>query len=551
MSKLTFFVTQFPTETKVEISPARLSDDGEKFVDHDLNIGWAMSVDNSYRVNAKKANLKEGEHRKDYRVVKTCQGALQCMNSFCTLYKVDTRPPIKEESIKTQKCLICKELVAWTKCKVKAVFYFSAKRMDCTMTHTINKNKGIFHDHSPYSQKHLTQDQLEKVDGLVKSQHAITANSGLTGIAGGKNVAPDEDIEKISDILLNKDRVKHELRAARIRNGLNIRTNDLFEEFTKIEDEFPDFINSAELVSSKFCITFSAPMMTMSKLPFETYPMVTDVTFKAVCDGYYLCSTVIYVPVMQRHVVIFQAVIKSLTTERFAQYFEALFAKFAIKPESFLGMIMDFSMAQREGFLRAFLTSFGFSKAQAMPFLKGCYMHWRISVQRIVSNHTVVSPEKAQCFLNLTYSMQRTTVNAVFDETVQNMLREFPNSRPWLQWWLQPSVASTILNCRSLMKESLRKHDSRTSNAIESYHSSLYGLIPTKKPLATSLRLLLQVSRREGRVLNGIYTKGIAPCYGNKKRKSRKDYDNDGRAPDTTKIILEELKKEGGKKKER
>ncbi|KAI9325809.1 hypothetical protein BD770DRAFT_102664 [Pilaira anomala] len=253
------------------------------------------------------------------------------MNSFCTLYKVDTRPPTKEELTKTRKCLICQELVAWAKCKVKAVFYFSFKRTDFTMSHIINKSKGIFHDHGSYSQKHLTQDQLKKVDELVKSHHAITANSGLTGIVGGNNVAPDEDIEKISDILINKDRVKHELRASRIRNGLNIRTNDLFEEFTKIEDEFPNFFNSAELVSSKFCLTFSAPMMTMSKLPFGTHPMITDVAYKAVRDGYYLCSIV-----MQRHVVIFQAVIKSLTTERFTQYFEALFAKFPLSQNLFL-----------------------------------------------------------------------------------------------------------------------------------------------------------------------------------------------------------------------
>ncbi|KAI9349912.1 hypothetical protein BD770DRAFT_413126 [Pilaira anomala] len=67
-----------------------------------------------------------------------------------------------------------------------------------------------------------------------------------------------------------------------------------------------------------------------------------------------------------------------------------------------------------------------------------------------------------------------TTVDVVFDETAQNILREFPNSRRWMQWWLQPSISSTILICRSLMKESLRQHDSRTSNAIESYHSALY-----------------------------------------------------------------------------
>lgn len=66
-------------------------------------------------------------------------------------------------------------------------------------------------------------------------------------------------------------RTKHELRASRIQTGLSTNSkNDLFEDFKKIEDEFPEYNTSTQLVLSKFCILFSASEIAMSKLPFET-----------------------------------------------------------------------------------------------------------------------------------------------------------------------------------------------------------------------------------------------------------------------------------------
>lgn len=554
MSKSTFFLTQFPTETQVEISSARLSDDGEKFIDHDLNIGWAMSVDNSYHVNKKKIKLKEGEHRKDYRIVKTCQGATQCMNSACSLYKVYSRPPIKESLIKSKQCPECQERVTWTQCKVKVEFYFSAKRLDCTMKHVIDKNKGIFHDHGSYSQIHHTQDQ--QVDNLAnKSQQPSI-------ITAAKNSSNTEDFinaeilkleEGFYEIIMDREMAaEHELIVSRLLNELSAEetndNDDLFDEFSQIEDDYPDFIISAEMVSSKFCITFSAPIMTTSKLPFDTYPMITGVSTKALCDDYYLCSTVIYVPIMKRHLVIFQAVIKQWTADQFATYFDALFAHFTIKPETFLGMVVDFSLAKREGFLQSFSSSFGFNRAQAMPFLKGCYMQWKKSVQRLVVNHRVVRPGTAPRFISLTNAMQTATVDEIFLDSVTSLLKEFPNSRLWVRWWLRPGVSSTILNFKSLMKQSLKEHETRTTNAIESFHSGLSRLVPTSAmmPLIKSLRFLLQICRRDGRLLKGFFEHGILPYYGkgNKKRKSTKKGDlNEDRAPDSTKSLFEAKKR--------
>lgn len=215
--------------------------------------------------------------------------------------------------------------------------------------------------------------------------------------------------------------------------------------------------------------------------------MMTDVTYKAVCEGYYLCSTVIFVPEMKKHLVIFQAIIKKLDTNQFALYFEVLFKHFDIVPETFLGMIMDFSLSQRECYLKALFSSFGLDKAHAMPFLKGCYMHWKQSVQKIVSNYAIVPPSKRKLFKTLTHQVRSTTSRRVFVQSGRRILEEFPCARPRLKCWLQPSVASTVFNCHTLMKEDLHKHVSRTSNAIESYHSSSYRLILKRKALSTSL----------------------------------------------------------------
>lgn len=59
--------------------------------------------------------------------------------------------------------------------------------------------------------------------------------------------------------------------------------------------EFDGFIQSAEVIPSKLRIILSAPKMKKHGLSFDAYSIVTDVTYKADEDGYYLCSSVLYV----------------------------------------------------------------------------------------------------------------------------------------------------------------------------------------------------------------------------------------------------------------
>lgn len=95
-------------------------------------------------------------------------------------------------------------------------------------------------------------------------------------------------------------------------------------------------------------------------------------------------------------------------------------------------MIMNFSQAPREGFYQAIRSSFESTDVHPDCLLKGCYLHWKQSVQRIESNHAIVSPDKAAQFFSLTYKLNRSTVEDIFVETAKTINKEFPNARSWL-----------------------------------------------------------------------------------------------------------------------
>lgn len=158
---------------------------------------------------------------------------------------------------------------------------------------------------------------------------------------------------------------------------------------------------------------------------------------------------------------------------------------------------------------------FAVKKHNTLPFLKGCYMHWMQSVKRISNNQQIVAADEVDTFFRLVHRLRTTSNSTEFFQAGKELLRKFPNCKKWLQWWLQPGVSSMVFRCKSLMKDDLRLHKSRTSNAIEAFHSALYKLMPVKRqPVSTSLRLLLQVAKRDGIMLMDFYANNIRPNYG-------------------------------------
>lgn len=146
-------------------------------------------------------------------------------------------------------------------------------------------------------------------------------------------------------------------------------------EYNSVEADFPDFIHTADLMSAKFNISFCSPEIAKYNLPFSKHPIITDVTYKAVTKGYYLCSSVLYIDELDKHVVIYQSIINGLSTKVFTAYFKGLFKTYDLVEGNFLGCPMDFSKSQRLGFQEACLNVLGMSNAKSLSYLKGCYMH--------------------------------------------------------------------------------------------------------------------------------------------------------------------------------
>ncbi|KAG2193914.1 hypothetical protein INT47_004162 [Mucor saturninus] len=206
-------------------------------------------------------------------------------------------------------------------------------------------------------------------------------------VFGGENSSEaTESIRKIDPILGNKDR-----------------------------EDFAGHIDHSQIVDSKFCITSSHPAMTVS-------------------TGFYLVSSVVYVEEMRKHVVIFQAIIKHQTAEQFAFYFEAVPKKFAIQQKFFLGMIMDFSLAERQGFQKARQKYFGMNEDESLGHNKCCYF-----------SLDAVSPTD------------------------------------------------------------LRRHESRTSNGIESYHRNLYTFTTKGSHLSQALREIIKRTTTSKKLVNSFY----------------------------------------------
>ncbi|KAG2214829.1 hypothetical protein INT45_003584, partial [Circinella minor] len=184
--------------------------------------------------------------------------------------------------------------------------------------------------------------------------------------------------------------------------------------------------------------------------------------------------------------------------------------------------VMDFSQAQRQGFPAAFREAFPTTHILPESLLKGCYHHWKQSVQRIVGNHAVVPPGYDVDFIDLTDIMYNSMGSNAYDRAVQQIREDFPNAKKWLDWWVHEEVAGMIFKSKGWLKDELQAHPTRTTNGIEAFHRDLYRIVESKK----------------------------SPC-------ETKKFVNDGRAPDMTKTLFdlgeerrgEERRKEEERKK--
>lgn len=146
---------------------------------------------------------------------------------------------------------------------------------------------------------------------------------------------------------------------------------------------------------------------------------------------------------------------------------------------------MDFSQAERNGFIRGFI-DFWIQRSDdkrtrqelqvaAERLLKGCREHFRAGVTRISRIGGAVDASMTETFVGRALALLDAPTSQDFVVHATRLTRDFPKLKSWMDWWMRPSVASMLFESERKMDTELWNSMPLDNNAEESMHWKLYS----------------------------------------------------------------------------
>ncbi|EFP75099.2 uncharacterized protein PGTG_01692 [Puccinia graminis f. sp. tritici CRL 75-36-700-3] len=217
--------------------------------------------------------------------------------------------------------------------------------------------------------------------------------------------------------------------------------------------------------------------------------LVSDVTYRFFRNGY-LLSTSMYCEELARWIPIQLTWIRGLAKRYYQIHFAVLFRQFVIpdfteaERDVLVCNIVDFSAAQREGFVTAYWEVFGMcDKKVVLDKLQGCHEHYRAQVTRVKRNRHVVmaDDEASSVFQTMCMDLikQPAEGDTSHEEKIDAIRRRFPKAKRWLDWWTMADVEAMLFPSRRPKLEDAPEDQHRptkTTNAQESLHRLYYML---------------------------------------------------------------------------
>ncbi|KAJ7276589.1 hypothetical protein C8J57DRAFT_1713894 [Mycena rebaudengoi] len=234
-----------------------------------------------------------------------------------------------------------------------------------------------------------------------------------------------------------------------------------------------------------------------------------------------------------------------------------------------VGAVVDFSDAQRNGFIDAFMDFWlEFSpsgrnerklKKAAARMLKGCRQHFDNQITRVARISRIVGPERQSMFRKFAKALLNQKNMKDLRTCTTEFIEEFPDAKPWVNWWMRPAHASMLFLVASGMTRKLWDSLPSTTNAVESMHHRIYRMIGRRNTLFYGLEGLVRICETFERSYDAArwghkIFYGHDPQYWKTTRfryswtkqsrhETRRKQSMDGRAPDTIARLKAKLRK--------
>ncbi|GJJ71561.1 hypothetical protein EMPS_03911 [Entomortierella parvispora] len=327
----------------------------------------------------------------------------------------------------------------------------------------------------------------------------------------------------------------------------------------------------------------------------------TDSIHDIVTDDHYadICVTVTsaFSDFVDRTVPITMTIHLGKTSEHYKKHFLAVFDVLNYRDwddfdENFPGMTCDFADAERIGFKDAVLERFDIAPEDFVleRYFGYCIVHYERSVVRIRKNGAIIPPGKEMDFYVDAMMLASSSVTRFeFDNMVAGLLERFPKIRRWLDFYLHQDRSKIIFP--ALRDVAAKETISKDTNAQESLGGDFKLFVKRTHPTCSIIQGVSAIVRyqesfmedfefvcqggvlrykdsrkenptqrsrssREGaknrRKTAGMKLRAQHDSFVPRKPLVNVKYTNDGRAPDTTKALLDEetnTKAKGAKRK--
>jgi hypothetical protein len=166
--------------------------------------------------------------------------------------------------------------------------------------------------------------------------------------------------------------------------------------------------------------------------------------------------------------------------------------------------VVDFSEAERVGFKLAFVEfwqlrpndsrSVDELNSASQKLLKGCGQHFRAGVTRISKISGVIPQGSAESFKSRVAALLEAPDIETFLSCAEVVIRAFPKTETWLQWWMRDAHASMLFASQRKMDPHIWDRMPDTTNAEEAMHWKLYSAVGRNLSLMEGLRGLHAVA---------------------------------------------------------